>query len=57
MEDKKRYGMIQHAPYSLDFAPFDFAFYSQLKLDLHGKRINDLDELRTVVDLKEDMVW
>ena len=52
MEDKKRYGRIQHAPYSLDLAPFDFAFFPQLKSDLHGKRFSDLDELRTESDLK-----
>ena len=28
---------IQHALYSLDLAPFDFAFFSQPKSDLHGK--------------------
>ena len=27
MEDKKMNGRIQHAPYSLDLAPFDFAFF------------------------------
>ena len=29
---------IQHAPYSLDLAPFDFTSFTQLKSDLHGKR-------------------
>ena len=52
MEDKKRYGRIQHAPYSLNLVPYDFAFYH-----LHGKRFSDLDELRTESDLKKDMVW
>ena len=52
MEDKKRYGRIKHAPYSLNLAPYDFAFYP-----LHGKRFSDLDELRTESDLKKDMVW
>ena len=57
MEDKKRYDRIQHAPYSLDLAPFDFAFFPQLKSNLHGKRFSDFDELRTESDLKKDMVW
>ena len=49
MEDKiaKRYDRIQHAPYSLDLAPFDFAFFPQLKSDLHGERLSNLEELRT----------
>ena len=42
MEDKKRYVWIHSAPYSLDIAPFDFAFFPQLKSDLHGKRFSDL---------------
>ena len=33
---------IQHAPYSLDLAPFYFAFFPQLKSDLHGKGCIDL---------------
>ena len=33
------------------------AFFPQLKSNLHGKRISDLDELRTESDLKKDMVW
>ena len=57
MEDKKRYRRIQHAPYSHSLVPFDFAFFPQLKLDLHGKQFSNLDELRTESDLKEDMVW
>ena len=57
MEDKKRYGRRQHAPYSLDLAPFDFAFFPKLKSDLHWKRFSDLDELRTESDLNKDMVW
>ena len=44
MEDKNRYGRIQHAPNSLDLAPFDFAFFSQLKSDLHGLRFSDLND-------------
>ena len=56
MEDKKKYGRIQHAPYSLDLAPFDFAFFPHLKSELHGKRFSDLDELRTESDLKIDLV-
>ena len=43
VEDKKRYGRIQHDPYSLDLAPFDFAIFRQLKSDLQGKRFSDLD--------------
>ena len=57
MEDKKRYGRIQHSPFSLDLGPFDFASFPQLKSDLHGKCFSDLDELRTESDLKKDMVW
>ena len=52
MEDLKKYGRIQRAPYSLDLAPFYYAFLSHL----HGKRLSDLDELRTESDLKKDMV-
>ena len=48
---------IQYAPYSLDLAPFDFAFFPQLKSDLHGKGCSNLYELRTESDLKEDMIW
>ena len=48
MEDKKRYGRIQHAPYSLNLAPYDFAFYR-----LHGKRFSDLDKLHTELDLNK----
>ena len=33
---------IQHVPYSLVLAPFDFGFFPQLKSDLHGKRFSDL---------------
>ena len=40
-------GYNMHAPYSLDLALFDFTFFPQLKSDLHGKRLSDLDELRT----------
>ena len=43
--------------YSLDLAPFDFAFFPQKKSDLHGKWLSDLDELRTESDLKKDMDW
>ena len=52
VEDKKRYGSIQHAPYSLNLAPFDFTFFPQLKSDLHGKRFRALGELRRESDLK-----
>ena len=55
MEDKKRYGRIQHAPYSMALAPFGFAFFPQLKSDLHGKWFRDFDDLRTESDLKKDM--
>ena len=48
---------IQHAPYSLDLAPFDFALFTQLKSDLHGKRFSDMYELRTESDLKRDTVY
>ena len=51
MEDK-RCGGIQHAPFSLDLAPFDFAPFPQ-KSDLHGKRYTDLDELCIESDLKQ----
>ena len=30
-----------------------FAFFPQLKSDLHGKRFSDMDELRTESDLKK----
>ena len=53
MEDKKRYDRIQHAPYSLDLAPFDFAFFPQLKSNLHGKWFSDFDEQRAELDLKK----
>ena len=56
MEDKKRYDRIQHAQYSVDLAPFDFAFFPQLISDLHEKQFSDVDELRTESDLKKDMV-
>ena len=42
---------IQHDPYSLNLAPFNFAFFPQLKSDLHGKWFSDLYELRTESDL------
>ena len=45
---------IQHDPYSLDLAPFEFAFFPQLKSDLHGKRFSDMYELRTESNLKRD---
>ena len=47
---------IQHNLYSLDLVPFDFAFFPQLKSDLHGKRFSDMYELRTESDLKRDTV-
>ena len=43
MEDKKRNDRIKHAPYSLDLAPFDFAFFPQLKSNLHVNRFSDSD--------------
>ena len=57
LEWKIKRDRIQHAPYSLDLAPFDFAFFPQLKSDLHGKLFSDLDDLRKESDLKKDMVW
>ena len=57
MKDKKMYGRIQNAPYSLNLVQFDFAFFPQLKSDLHGKRFSDLNELRIESDLKKEMVW
>ena len=50
MEDKKIYSRIQHASYSLDLVPFDFASFPHLKKDPHGKRFSDLDELCTESD-------
>ena len=47
---------IQHDQYSLDLAPFDFAFFPELKSDLHGKQFSDMYELRTESDLKRDTV-
>ena len=43
MEDKKKYGRIQRAPYSLDLLPFYYAFLPHM----HGKRLSDLEELCT----------
>ena len=58
MEDKKRYGRIQHARiHWILIAPFDFVFFPQLKSDLHEKRSSDLVELWAESDLKKDMVW
>ena len=51
MGDKKRYGRIQHAPYSLDLAPFALVFIPKLKSDLHRKLFSVLDELPTEPDL------
>ena len=53
MEDKKRYGRIKHAPYSLDLAQFDFALFPLLKSDQHGKRFSDLDDQL----LKKKTTW
>ena len=39
--DTVGYNGIQHAQYSPDLAPFDFAFFSQLKSDLNGQRFSD----------------
>ena len=50
MEDKKRYGRIQHAPYSLDLAPFDFAF-SPTEIESTWTGVSDLNEVRTESDL------
>ena len=40
---------INHAPYSPDLAPFDFAVFPRLKDDLRGKRYDGLEELRLAV--------
>ena len=55
MEDKKRYGRTQHASYSLNLAPFDFAFFPKLKSNLHRQRFSDLDGVRTELDLKLEL--
>ena len=55
-KEKLEWKIIQHDPYSLDLTPFDFAFFPQLKSDLHGKRFSDMYELRTESDLKRDTV-
>ena len=57
MEIKKRYGRIQNPQYSLDLAPFDFAFSPQMKSNLHRHRFSDFDQVCTESDLKKDMVW
>ena len=57
MEDKKRYGRIQHAPFKLELALFDFASFPKLRSDLHGKRFSDLDGIRPESDLQKNTVW
>ena len=47
MEDKTRYGPV----FSGSNANLT-AFFLQLKLNLHGKRFSNLDELRTESDFK-----
>ena len=54
------YERIDHAPYSPDLAPFDFAIFPRLKSDLRGKRYEDLQELRMAVRsavFKYEKVW
>ena len=53
MEIKKRYGRIQDAPYSLDLAPFDFAFFPQLHRICMESCFGDCTES----DLIKDMAW
>lgn len=43
------YERINHAPYSPDLAPFDFAVFPRLKSDLRGNRYEDLQDLRMAV--------
>ena len=38
-----------HPPYSPDLAPLDFAYFSQLKSHLRGKRFQDREELMYVI--------
>lgn len=40
---------INHAPYSPDLAPMDFAVFPQLKSDLRGRSFSDIEELRMAV--------
>ena len=40
---------INHAPYSPDCAPMDFAVFPQLKSDMRGRRFTDLQEIRMAV--------
>ena len=40
---------LEHAPYSPDLAPMDFALFPRLKSELRGKRFDDLDHLRMSV--------
>jgi len=40
---------LEHAPYSPDIAPMDFALFPRLKSELRGKRFEDLDHLRMSV--------
>ena len=58
MEDKKRYGRIQHARIHWILHHLTLcSFPTQLKSDLHEKRSSDLVELCAELDLKKDMVW
>ena len=41
---------IQHAPYSTDLTTFEFVFFQELKSDLRGKHLSDLDELHRESD-------
>jgi len=47
--DFLRYKRINHAPYSPDLAPMDFAVFRRLKGELRGCRFETLDELKLAV--------
>ena len=49
-EWQKRRDRIQHALYSKDLTTFDFVFFPQLKSDVRGKQLSDLDELHRESD-------
>ena len=36
---RREYGRIQHAPYSVDLAPFDFAFFPQTDIGSAWKAV------------------
>lgn len=39
-------GRLEHAPYSPDLAPLDFALFPAVKAQLRGIRFDDLESLR-----------